>query len=203
MTYDAGTLTTLADAAAPANTTNSLSNNIALQRGSTTKLELGYIVFYSAVLKNGTIWVASQVDRSFPSRASILWWRISLSDLQRFDTGLIDDPTGATMYAFPSIAVNKYDAALIGYSVFSASLYPSAGYSYVDPFNNLSTPALLKTGDAPSRYSRWADFSATVVDANDIDFWTNQTYAPVGSFWATWWSKIDMPALPRGRAVRH
>ena len=122
-----------------------------------------------------------------------MWWRIPLSNPSHADTGLIDDPTGATMYAFPSIAVNKYGAALIGYSVFNASIYPSAGYSYIDPLNNLSTPALLKTGDAPSHFSRWADFSTTVVDANDIDFWTNQTYAPVGPCWATWWSKIDMP----------
>ena len=77
------------------------------------------------------------------------------------------------------------------------SIYPSAGYSYIDSFNNLSTPALLKTGDAPSRISRWADFSTTVVDANDIDFWTNQTYAPAGSAWATWWSKSRHAARRR------
>ena len=160
----------------------------------------------NAVLKNGILWVASQVTRFTPRRSSVLWWRVVMTSPVRVDTGLIDDPTGATMYGYPSIAANKFGAALIGYCVFNASSYPSAGFSYIDPFNSLSAPALLKTGDGPSFTSRWADYSAAVVDANDIDFWTNQTYSPVlstGGLWGTWWSKVDMPAPPRGRAVHH
>jgi hypothetical protein len=203
--YNAGTLVTITAATAPANTAQAF-DAVGLQRGSTIKLDCGFTTVHNAVLKNGTIWVASQVDRSSPLRSSVLWWRILVGNPAHVDTGLIDDPTGATMYAFPSIAVNKFGAALIGYCVFNASLYPSAGYSYIDPFNSLSAPALLKTGDGPSFTSRWADYSTTIVDSNDIDFWTNQTYAPVlstGGAWGTWWNKVDMPAAPRGRAVHH
>jgi hypothetical protein len=201
--YAAGTLNSIANAFPPANINTDIGASIAPQRGSPIKLNCDYLFIYNSVLKNGAVWIASQVYRDSPVRSSVLWWRIALSTPPRFDVGLIDDATGATMYAFPSIAVNKFGAALIGYSVFNASIYPSPGFSYVDPLNNLSTPAFLKTGDAPSPLSRWADYSTTVVDANDIDFWTNQTYVPIGPAWATWWSKIDMPALPRGRAVHH
>jgi hypothetical protein len=194
--FNAGTLTNLTSLAAPANT-SPVIDIAGQQRGSSISLDCGFTSVHNAVLKNGTIWVASQVARSSPLRSSVLWWRIPLANPAHVDTGLIDDPAGATMYAFPSIAVNKFGAALIGYCVFNAALYPSAGYSYIDPFNSLSAPALLKTGDAPSLTSRWADYSTAVVDANDIDFWTSQTYAPVlstGGLWGTWWSKIDMPA---------
>jgi hypothetical protein len=204
--YNAGTLTTVTAATAPPANTLPVFGVSGQQRGSSLLLDCGFSPVHNAVLKNGTIWVASQVERSSPLRSSVLWWRVTLANPAHVDTGLIDDPAGATMYAFPSIAVNKFGAALIGYCVFNASLYPSAGYSYIDPFNSLSTPGLLKTGDGPSFTSRWADYSTAVVDANDIDFWTNQTYAPVlstGGFWGTWWNKIDGPSLPRGHAVHH
>jgi hypothetical protein len=207
--YNGGALFIEANPLAPApNLIFGLFAPIGGQLGSTRKLDCGFTFVHNAVLKNGRC-------GSLPSRtvmfrfAPASWWRIVLGNPvfatpPRVDTGLIDDPTGATMYAYPSIAVNKLGAALIGYSVFNASTYPSAGYSYIDPFNGLSTPALLKTGDAPSVISRWADFSTTVVDANDIDFWTTQTYSPLltSGVWATWWARIEMPVPARQRAVR-
>lgn len=183
---------------------------IGRQLGSSLRLDCGNTFIHNAVMKNGTLWVASEVYRDSPARSAVLWWRIVLGNLifalpPRVDTGLIDDPTGATNYAYPSVAANKLGAVLIAYSVFNASYYPSAGYSYIDPFNSLSTPAVLKAGNAPAVFSRWADFSTTVVDANDIDFWTTQTYSPLlssGGVWAVWWSRIEMPVPARGRAVR-
>jgi len=151
--------------------------------------------------------VASQPYRESPLRSSILWWRIVLGTPLRVDTGLIDDPTGATMYAYPSIAVNKLGAALLGYSVFKASIYPAAGYSYIDPSNSLSAPALLKLGDGSSHFGRWADFSTAVTDANDIDFWTIQTYAPTfiaaNGFWANVVGEDRLACANRRRAAGH
>jgi hypothetical protein len=200
--YNGTALTNIGNPQAPtSNLSGSFFVPIGLQLGSTIKLDCGFIFATNAVLKNGVLWVASQPYRSSPLRSSVLWWRIVLGSPLRVDTGLIDDPTGATMYAFPSIAVNKVGAALIGYSVFSASLYPAAGYSYIDPSNSLSKPSLMKVSGGPSYSSRWADYSTTVTDANDIDFWTIQTYAPVSiaadGFWATWWAKIEMPVPAR------
>jgi hypothetical protein len=202
--YNGTTLTTIGSLQAPLpDLIGGFFAPIGLQLGGTLKLDCGFTVMTNAVLKNGVLWVASQPYRSTPLRSSVLWWRIVLGSPLRVDTGLIDDPTGATMYAYPSIAVNKLGAALIGYSVFSASLYPAAGYSYIDPSNSLSAPALLKKSDGPSHIDRWADFSTTVVDANDIDFWTIQTYAPAfiaaNGYWATWWAKIETPASAPAR----
>ena len=206
--YNGTAFTTIGSLQAPTSDLfGGIDASIALQLGSTLKLDCGFTVVHNAVLKNGVLWVATQPYRSSPLRSTVLWWRIVLGSPLRADTGLIDDPTGATMYAYPSIAVNKVGAALIAYSVFSASLYPSAGYSYIDPSNSLSVPALLKTSDGPSHNDRWADFSTTVVDANDLDFWTIQSYAPTfiaaNGYWATWWAKIDMPAPTRRRAANH
>jgi hypothetical protein len=206
--FNGTTLTNVGNPQAPtSDLLGGLDASIGLQLGSTLKLDCGFTVVNNAVLKNGVLWVASQPYRSTPLRSSVLWWRIVLGSPLRVDAGLIDDPTGATMNAFPSIAVNKLGAALIAYSVFSASLYPAAGYSYIDPSNSLSAPALLKKGDGPSHFGRWADFSTAVTDANDLDFWTIQTYAPVyipaNGLWATWWAKIEMPAPTRRRAASH
>jgi hypothetical protein len=210
-TLNGATFTFLATLTAPVpDITSGLSGASAPQLGSSVKIDCGPIYVTNAVLRNGTIWVASQPFPNTPTRSSVLWWRITLGSPIRVDNGFIDDPTGATFYAFPSIAVNKHGAALIGYSVFSASIYPSAGYSYVDPLNNLSTPALLKSGDSFYRNSRWADFSTTVVDANDVDFWTTQTFPLIlspgqATRWAAWWGKIQapIPSPARRRAVHH
>ena len=106
-------------------------NPIGPQRGSTIKLDCGFtFVSQRGFEKRNHLGRFPGLPRQIPLRASVLWWRIALSIPLRVDTGLIDDPTGATMYAFPSIAVNKFGAALIGYSVFNA-LHLSLGRLFV------------------------------------------------------------------------
>lgn len=179
-------------------------------------IDCGYYQVGNAVLRDSTLWVATQPYRASPLRSSVMWWRIAMSTPIHVDTGFVDDPTGKTMYAFPSLAVNKFGAAGIGFSVFSASIYPSAGFVYVDPFNSMSVPVTVIAGAGENSFSRWADFSTTVVDANDIDFWTTQSYSLEGGFlstsghrdplWATWWSQIKappVPVAPRHRAATH
>jgi hypothetical protein len=206
--WNGGALTIVGNPRAPALNITSVSIAAAPQLGNSLAIEFLNIYVATAVMRNATLWVVTQPFGRSPLRSSVMWWRIALSSPLRVDTGVIDDPTGATMYAFPSIAVNKLGAALIGYSVFNASIYPSAGYSYIDPLNNLSTPAVLKAGDSSSTVDRWADFSTTVVDANDIDFWTTQTYSPIHTIgqspnWTTWWGKIEAPPPTRRRAALH
>jgi hypothetical protein len=200
-----GVFTNVGNPQAPAlNLSNSSAvQELAPQFGTLLRISCEPIYVTNAVLRSGTLWVATHPYVISPLRSSVMWWRIAMGSPLRVDTGLVDDPTGDTMYSFPSIAVNKLGAALLSYSVFSSSIYPSAGYSYIDPLLNLSAPAILKNGEKVSPDSRWADFSTTVVDANDIDFWTTQTYeSTVSTHWATWWGKIEVPATaPRRRAV--
>lgn len=116
-------------------------------------------------------------------------------------------------YAYPSIAVNAHNDALIGYSRFSSTQFASADYAFrehSDALNTMRANRLLKSGEATyfktfgATRNRWGDFSATVVDPlNDVDMWTIQEYAATPSEvfdptvglvkqdrWGTWWGRI-------------
>jgi hypothetical protein len=58
----------------------------------------------------------------------------------------------------------------------------------------------LKLGEGPYEDAAWGDYSATVVDPDDISFWTVQQYAQRpsdGPRWGVWWGHLpilDSPA---------
>ena len=102
--------------------------------------------------------------------------------------GRIEDPNNIRYYAYPSIAVNRNGDAMVGYSSFSATQYPSASYSFrfgTDPANSMRSEIIYKAGEAP--YTKldsslgqnlWGRYSATVLDPlNNLDLWTVQEYA--------------------------
>ena len=184
------------------------SVDFAPQLGSVQKFQNNDARMQSLVYRNGSLWAIHTIflpAGGAPTRASVQWWEITPAGAitQR---GRIDDGTGATFYAFPSIAVNMNDDVLIGYSRFSASQYASANYSFrasADAVNTLRADTVLKAGEAPyyktfsGTENRWGDYSHTVVDpVNDIDLWTIQEYAatPSGGTdrWGTWWGKLDL-----------
>jgi len=183
--------------------------DFAPQAGSTALIQTGDERMMNIVYRNGSLWATHSIFLpafGTPSRASIQWWQISpVGSVVQY--GLIDDPTGTTFYAYPSIAVNAKNDVLIGYSSFSASQYASAGYSFryaQDPANTLQSSTLLKAGEAPyvqldsNNNNRWGDFSHSCVDpTNDIDFWTIQEYAasPAGT-WGTWWGNLVIDTTP-------
>ena len=165
----------------------------------------------NTVYRNGALWCVHTVflPAGSGTRSSVQWWKISPAGavLQR---GRMDDPSGNLFYAFTSIAVNKNDAVLIGYSRFSSAQFASGNYAYrisSDPPNTLRNDTVLKAGEAKydkdfgGGLNRWGDYTNTVVDpANDIDMWTIQEYAetrsitpPVSDRWGTWWGKISEP----------
>jgi hypothetical protein len=167
------------------------------QLGAASAPDCGYPAVMGAIARNNAIWI---VEELFGNAARV--WKITSSGTTTY---VIQPPNLAV--SFPSLAVNSRGAALVGYSVMSPTIYPSAAYSYIDPAGNVSAPVFLKSGEAPFRRSRWGDFSTTVVDPlDDTSFWTIQDYAntpltPSFDRWATWWSYIQiLPA--RLRAVR-
>lgn len=169
----------------------------------------------AVVVRNGAIWCAHHIfltdaASSNVNRSSIQWWQLQTngSVLQR---GRIDDSAGGVHYSFPSLAVNRMNDMLIGYSSFSADRYPSANYAFrmaADPPGTVRGDVVYKAGVAP--YVRlnargrnsWGDFSSAWVDPlNDMDMWTLQEYAeaPVDgeSRWGTWWGWIGFqPHIP-------
>ena len=146
-----------------------------------------------------------------PTRSAIQWWQIRPNILVA-QRGVIDDPGGTNFFAYPSISVNRFGDALIGYTRFSSDQYPSANYSFrafCDPACTLRADRVLKAGEGPYvglngsfGLNRWGDYSACAVDpVNDADLWTIQEYAAtnVGTGleegdgrWGTWWGKINV-----------
>src|ERR1035437_4398357 len=183
------------------------------QLGTSVKIDTGDSRLDNCLLRNGTIWCAHTVFVPYgqPTRAAAQWFQIDPSGttpalVQR---GRIDDPSGTFFYAYPTIAVNKNNEALIGYTRFSANDYASAMFAIrtpTDPLSTMQPGVLLKAGEstyvspgARSGSNRWGDYSATVVDpANDVDFWTIQEYAATppstrtGAF-GTWWAQVSGP----------
>ena len=188
--------------------------DFAPQMGTSTKIDTGDSRLDNCLMRHGTIWCAHTVFLPYgqPTRAAAQWFQIDPSGaapalVQR---GRIDDPSGASFYAYPTIAVNKNDEALIGYTRFSANDYASAGFAIRTPTDSLNTMqpgVLLKAGESPyvgigtrSGSNRWGDYSATLVDpVNDLDFWTIQEYAATppsnrtGAF-GTWWAQVTAPS---------
>jgi hypothetical protein len=182
--------------------------DFAPQLGTTALIQNGDERMSNVVYRNGSIWATHNVflPAAAPTRCSVQWWQISTSGAVQ-QLGLVDDPTGATFYAYPSIAVNADNDALIGYSSFSATQYASANYSFryaQDPLNSLQSPRIFKAGEAsyvhidPDGGNRWGDFSHTCVDpTNDIDLWTIQEYAASpGNTWGTWWARLAVDTTP-------
>jgi hypothetical protein len=188
-----------------------VSGDFAPQLGTPARIATNDSRIQNVVYRNGSLWCAHTVFLPFPGtvlRSSVQWWQFDAAgNIQQ--RARIDDPTGLNFFAFPTIAVNKFNDALVGYSRFSASQYASANYSFraaSDAPNTLRDDAMLKAGEASyfktfgGASNRWGDYSSTVVDpANDTDLWTIQQYAnqPSGGFdrWATWWGRIA-PAAP-------
>ncbi|MBK7393792.1 MAG: carboxypeptidase regulatory-like domain-containing protein [Chloracidobacterium sp.] len=163
------------------------------------------------VLRNGSVWAAHTIFLTGPSRTSVQWWQFNPASGAVDQMGRIDDPTGTNFYAFPSIAVNANNHALIGYSAFSATTFPSAAYSYRAAADGITTtrdPLRYKNGLACYRKTfggttnRWGDYSNTVVDpTDDTTFWTLQEYAETSvggdctvnntGRYGVWWAKVN------------
>lgn len=180
---------------------------LAPQLGTTNRIYVTDSRIQNVVFRNGALWAAHHVflPTNNPTRVAVQWWSFSPGGTV-LQFGRMDDPTGAKMYAYPSIGVNRYEDVLLGYSRFAASQYPSANYafhSYQDGLGQLSADTVLKAGEAKFTVADgelilWGDWSATMVDPrNDTDLWTIQEYAsaPVNSIerWGTWWGRVSPP----------
>lgn len=168
----------------------------------------------NVVYRNNSLWATHTVflPAGNPNHSAVQWWQIGTQPTNAavYQFGRIEDTNGFSFYAFPSLAVNRCNDVLIGYSSFSPNIYASGSYSFRfgdDPPNVMHDPTLLKAGEAPYFKSglafpprnRWGDYSATMVDPlNDLDMWTIQEYAatpdPIFGIdrWGTWWGRVDV-----------
>ncbi|MBI3880164.1 MAG: hypothetical protein HY301_08880 [Verrucomicrobia bacterium] len=159
------------------------------QSNSTVKIHCGDSRMQNVVYRNGYLWCAQTVFLPFnaATHSAVQWWQIGPGDGSVSQVGRLEDTAATLFYAFPSIAVNRFGDALIGYSTFSTNQYASGAYSYRefnDPPGTLRPSVVLKSGQGVyyktfgGGRNRWGDLSATVTDPlNDADFWTVQEYA--------------------------
>ncbi|HEU0009226.1 MAG TPA: pre-peptidase C-terminal domain-containing protein [Verrucomicrobiae bacterium] len=161
------------------------------------------------IQRNGFLWCAHHIFLPYGpavdlERTIVQWWQIPLRNFIAQPISRIEKLTDDTSFAYPSIAVNRFNDVLIGYSRFSSIQWISGNYSfrdYCDSPLTVRSDTVLKAGEAnflradSQLRNRWGDYSSTVVDpANDTDFWTLQEYARApGSRWGTWWGKIALP----------
>jgi hypothetical protein len=173
------------------------------QLGSSQRIETNDPRLMNAVLRNGVLWCAHTVGlpASSATRTSAKWWAINPVTGSTVQSGVIDDPSTPTFYYYPTIAVNKHDEVLVGFTASSANMYAGACYTFRgpgDPAGTMQAVALLKAGENPyykiysGSQNRWGDYSATMVDpTDDAAFWTIQEYAySPANMWSTWWGRI-------------
>jgi hypothetical protein len=92
----------------------------------------------------------------------------------------------------PSLAVDQLGNMAVGYSVSSATTYPSiryAGRLVTDPLNTLGqteTTLIAGTG-SQTGFSRWGDYSSMSIDpVDDCTFWyTSEYYETTSNNWQT------------------
>ncbi len=187
--------------------------DFAPQKGDTRKIAVNDDRLNNVIMRNGKLWAAHHVflpGGGTTTRGAIQWWVIdTLTDLP-LQIGLIDDPTGKTTRTFPSVAVDAAENMVIGYSIFSSTIYASSAYSFRNqctPTNTMQTEVVYKEGLAPyfknfgGSRCRWGDYSNTCLDPATGKFWTIQEYAAprVGSGdnasrWGTWWAEVSPEA---------
>jgi hypothetical protein len=187
--------------------------DFAPQAGTTTyKIQNNDDRINNCVFRNGKIWCSHTVfyPQGGPTHSSVMWWQVDSLGVPA-QVGVIDDPAGVKFYAFPSIAVNTLNDALIGFSTFSGTTYASAAYSlhlHTDPLDSVRTPLIYRHGQKQyyrtfgGTQNRWGDYSATCWDPVADDFWTIQEGVPLysgsisSSLWDTWWAHVQICPTP-------
>ena len=149
----------------------------------------------SVVHTSNALWCVHTVFVTGNQKATVQWWKLNTNgDVLIMNRLHIDRE-----YAYPSIAVNSKDVAVIGMSSFKSDRYPSAAFAYWKTgLDNFIVELDYQSGNATHKQSykdkyRWGDYSATVLDPKDSDtFWTLQEYTYSSSKWGTVWAKLKI-----------
>ena len=200
----------------------------AYQKGATERIDTDDVRIENAIYINGKLWfthTGGLPATGTPDRTAVFWYEV---DPKLLDTtgdpivqsGVVDPGEGGCLF-YPSIAVNRYNDVVIGFSRSDKTRYAEAAFvsrSSWDSPGTMSEIKTIKKGEAPYRKEpsseatgdlvaggiRWGDYSSTVIDPSDnTTFWTIQEYAakpfpgglPRDDRWGTWWVEIN-PLFP-------
>lgn len=175
------------------------------------------------VFRNGSIWYTQTVGlpSSGLTHAAAQWTRITTPGGAFAEGGRLEDAAatstnGGKWYAFPHIAVNAAGEFMIGFSQFSSSQHPGAGYAMHlagDAAGTLRDALIYHAGEdyyhktfsTTAGRNRWGDFSKVQVDPDDVTLWAVQEYGKTrtgtddgntganSSRWSTWWAAVGAP----------
>ncbi len=181
---------------APDSWTAGNQGNSIQQQGTANRISANDARISSAIMMNGKIWAVHHIG--FPAGASgssitstdIQYWQLDGTPGGSFGNvlqrGRTNAPSGEHRW-FGSIAVNKNEDVLVGYSISNGtSMFASTGYSTrqaATPPNTLDDPLVTKAGENTyqkldgSGRNRWGDYSQTHLDPVDNSLWTWQEYA--------------------------
>ena len=180
-----------------------------IQTGTTSKIDCGDDRLTSICYRNGKLWAAHNAylpATGTTQRVSSEWWQLDTTATIN-QNALIDDPTNANFYVYPSVAVNANNDAVIGFTNLGSAIHPSSGYVFrqsTDAVNTFQSPYIYKAGlntyfeNFGSGRDRWGDYTATMIDPlDDNSFWTITEYAySTVNIWATYWAKISTCHFP-------
>lgn len=152
---------------------------------------------YSSLLANHTI--------ETPNKSTgIRWYEFRIKNNGSFNPTLYQQGTfapDATFRFMGSIAMDSSGNIAVGYSVSSATLYPSVAFAYrqmKDPLGKMRNEQLLMKGSGVQngQVTRWGDYSSMNIDpVDDCTFWyTNEYIQRTGSYnWSTAIANFKMP----------
>lgn len=101
--------------------------NIAPQTNSAVKIMNNDARIQQVVYRNGSVWVTHTIflPSVNPTHSAVQWWQLATNGLVR-QVGRIEDESAVDFYAFPSIAVNRFNDVLLGFSSFPRINTPAA-----------------------------------------------------------------------------
>lgn len=189
--------------------------NAARQSIETRLLAVNDARISCGVLMNGRIWAAHHITfpaSGTPDRVAVQWWQLDATPGANFGNVLQNGRVGGNVANdyrwFPSIAVNRTDDVLIGYTRSSNTMHVGAAYvtrQANTPLNTTDDEIIYHGGedrywkDFGSGRARWGDYSHTALDPIDNSLWTVQEYAAPGagaippdnnSRYGVWWAQV-------------
>jgi hypothetical protein len=160
--------------------------------GSSTPLDTVDERPMMSVYRSGSLWTCHTINVG--GRAACRWYQIELLGMSLVQYGTVSDPV--MRYFFPSIMVNRYGHAVMGFTGSSPSHYASAYYTgrrADDVLGEMGPPVLYKAGTAPQNNidpygrNRWGDYSYTTLDpADELSFWMAQEYGHETDIWGNY-----------------
>ncbi|WP_031499467.1 CARDB domain-containing protein [Bryobacter aggregatus] len=181
------------------------------QAGTDKKIDAGDSMIQSCVTRDTSVWCVNTMFVQFGTgiRSVVQYtkvnWPTTGAAITMSERVRVDDTSGASYYAFPSIAVNKNGELFIGYNRFHKDKFVGSYFATRKPSDTpgaLYADGLIKEGeDSFERgflMTGFGPYSSTQVDpADDTSFWTLQSYAASrtdggSTTWGTWWAHYGL-----------